>query len=153
MPEAASHVAPPMRAGETRRAWLERVAASGTCASCHAQIDPLGFAFEHYDAAGAWRDAENGAAIDSHVTIAGADVAGSFDGAIDLIARLAASPDVQRCQVRKWMEAAYGRGLVAGDACSRGQAEQGFTASGGDIRELLVGLTQTEAFLYYRPAP
>ena len=29
-----------------------------TCASCHRRIDPLGFAFDHYDAIGRWRDEE-----------------------------------------------------------------------------------------------
>jgi hypothetical protein len=28
------------------------------CASCHARMDPLGFAFEHYDATGKWRTVE-----------------------------------------------------------------------------------------------
>jgi len=29
-----------------------------TCASCHAKIDPLGLAFDHYDAIGRWRTVE-----------------------------------------------------------------------------------------------
>ncbi len=32
--------------------------ADGTCASCHRKIDPLGLAFEHYDAIGRWRTTE-----------------------------------------------------------------------------------------------
>jgi hypothetical protein len=90
--------------------------------------------------------------IDASGALAGVDTAGSFDGAIGLIDRLARSRDVRSCHVRRWMESAYGRPLVAADACSRGQAEQGFERTGGNIRELLIGLTQTEAFLY-RPAP
>jgi mono/diheme cytochrome c family protein len=33
------------------------------CASCHAQMDPIGFAFEHFDAVGRWREADNGLPI------------------------------------------------------------------------------------------
>jgi hypothetical protein len=32
--------------------------ADPTCASCHVKIDPLGFAFENYDAIGRWRTVE-----------------------------------------------------------------------------------------------
>lgn len=36
------------------------------CAGCHEQIDPLGFALEHFDAAGKWRDVyENGREVDA----------------------------------------------------------------------------------------
>ena len=91
-------------------------------------------------------------ALDARGSIAGIDTAGSFDGALQLIDRLAPSRDVRACHVRKWMETAYGRPVVAADVCSQGELEQGFTSSGGNIRDLLLGLTQTEAFLY-RPAP
>ena len=109
-------------------------------------------AFEHYAYYGAWRDADGGLALDARGTIAGIDTAGSFDGALQLIDRLASSRDVRACHVRKWMETAYGRPVVAADVCSQAELEQGFTTSGGNIRDLLLGLTQTEAFLY-RPAP
>ena len=35
------------------------------CASCHQRMDPIGFAFENYDAIGAWRDRDGGFAIDA----------------------------------------------------------------------------------------
>jgi hypothetical protein len=41
--------------------------ASPTCASCHAIMDPLGFALENFDATGMWRDRDRyaGVPIDS----------------------------------------------------------------------------------------
>ena len=122
------------------------------CQGCHAQLNPLEFAFQHYGPNGGWRNDEGGLAIDTHGIVTGFDTAGAFDGALDLINRLARSRDVDRCHVRKWMESAYGRALVAADACSRQQVERGFAATGGNIQALIIGLTQTEAFLY-RPAP
>jgi hypothetical protein len=44
------------------RMQLEAHATHATCASCHAKIDPLGFAFDHYDAIGQWRTHEATAA-------------------------------------------------------------------------------------------
>jgi len=37
---------------------LEAHSKNPTCASCHAKIDPLGFAWDNYDAIGQWRDVE-----------------------------------------------------------------------------------------------
>lgn len=38
------------------RQRLEQHRAKAACAQCHARMDPIGFAFENYDAVGAWRD-------------------------------------------------------------------------------------------------
>ena len=42
----------------TIRDQLEAHATHATCASCHQKIDPLGFAFDNYDAIGRWRTDE-----------------------------------------------------------------------------------------------
>ncbi len=42
----------------TIRMQLEAHATNPTCASCHRKIDPLGFAFDNYDAIGRWRTHE-----------------------------------------------------------------------------------------------
>ena len=57
---------PPLEAGQTNRQRIDKL--TGTCGqSCHNDmINPLGFAFEHFDGMGQWRDNENGGlAIDS----------------------------------------------------------------------------------------
>ena len=40
------------------REMLEQHRANPVCASCHAQMDPLGFSLENFDALGQWRTAE-----------------------------------------------------------------------------------------------
>jgi hypothetical protein len=40
-------------------------AANGSCASCHARMDALGFALENYDGVGKWRGEDAGKAIDA----------------------------------------------------------------------------------------
>ena len=42
----------------TIRMQLEAHATHATCASCHQKIDPLGFAFDNFDAIGRWRTEE-----------------------------------------------------------------------------------------------
>ena len=48
------------------RERLEQHRANPNCASCHARMDPLGFALEHFDAIGKWRaSGEAGTSIDA----------------------------------------------------------------------------------------
>jgi hypothetical protein len=49
----------------TMRAAMVKHRANPVCASCHAQMDPIGFALEHFDAVGRWRDDDAGKAIDT----------------------------------------------------------------------------------------
>jgi hypothetical protein len=46
------------------RAAMEEHRANAVCASCHARMDPLGFALENFDATGIWRSTDNGVRID-----------------------------------------------------------------------------------------
>jgi hypothetical protein len=49
----------------TTRQLVERHRASAACSSCHARIDPLGFALENFDVIGRWRTSDGGGAIDA----------------------------------------------------------------------------------------
>ena len=49
------------------REKMEQHRSNPVCASCHAMIDPLGFALEHFDAIGQWRDADAGAPINATI--------------------------------------------------------------------------------------
>ena len=51
------------------RERLEQHRANATCASCHSKIDPLGFAFENYDAVGVFRNKEGNKDIDASGTL------------------------------------------------------------------------------------
>jgi cytochrome c551/c552 len=48
----------------TMRQAMEAHRANPVCASCHSRMDPIGFSLENYNGVGAWRDKDNGAAID-----------------------------------------------------------------------------------------
>ncbi len=49
------------------REKMEQHRSNPVCASCHTEMDRLGFAMEHFDAIGRWREADGGAAIDATI--------------------------------------------------------------------------------------
>ena len=52
-------------APQTIRELLEQHRANPNCASCHDQIDPIGFGLENYDLLGRWRTEEAGKPVDA----------------------------------------------------------------------------------------
>ena len=48
----------------TMREMMAKHRANPTCASCHAVMDPLGFALENFDATGKWRDRDRFAGVE-----------------------------------------------------------------------------------------
>jgi hypothetical protein len=122
------------------------------CRTCHTMLDPIGFGLENFDGVGLWRDTENNKPIDASGELPTVDVAGPFNGPVELAKKIAGSQDAQHCFADKWLAFAYGRVLGEGDACTRAQLENGFRDSGGNVKALLLAATQTDAFLYL-PAP
>ena len=49
----------------TLRQAMTQHRANPSCATCHARMDPIGFAMENFDAVGRWRDSDSGSAIDA----------------------------------------------------------------------------------------
>ncbi len=119
-----------------------------TCIGCHNLMDPIGFPLEHLDGLGLWRDVDNGKPIDASGDLPGTDVAGPLNGPVELARRIASSAQARNCYAGHWMSFGYGRGFTEQDACTRARVESLFADSGGNIRELLASLTQTDAFLY-----
>jgi hypothetical protein len=125
--------------------------ADASCAACHQLMDPIGFGFEGYDAIGRFRAMDGGRAVDDSGSITSTtDANGPFQGARQLAERLAGSAQVRDCVATQWFRYAMGRYDGAGDMCSLAPLRQAFGATGGDLQELLVALTQTEAFLKRR---
>ncbi len=79
------------------------------CRSCHAAMDPLGFALENYDAVGKWRDLYAGQPIDASGAIPGG---AEFDGPNGLRDLLLDKPrDFVGAVTEKLLTYALGRGL------------------------------------------
>lgn len=145
-PSSLGNIIPPDPAlGGTARERYTAHSKDPKCAGCHKTIDPIGFALENYTSVGQWQDMENGKPIDVSVD---SPELGQFTGAVELGARLAQSPTALTCFATNWANFAYGRSAEEQDACTMSQLQTGFQASGYTIKELLLGLTQTNTFLY-----
>ena len=129
----------------------ERLAAhrnSTACAGCHAMMDPIGFVFEGYDPSGRFRSTEYGKAIDVSGRVEGTDVEGDFNGPAELAKKIVSSTQAHECIINTWFRFANGRGETDADLCSEQQIGKSFTTSGLSMRELVLSLTQSDAFLY-----
>ena len=78
-PPPPPNMVPPLKENDrakptSLRERMEQHRSNPTCASCHAKMDPLGFALEHFDAIGKWRDNDAGAEINSTIMLSGRTV-------------------------------------------------------------------------------
>jgi hypothetical protein len=148
-PPVNANIKPPaVRADATTRQRFAEHRTDPTCAGCHTLMDPIGLGFEHYDALGQWRDSENGLPIDSTGDITGSDVEGAFDGAPALAQKLAQSAQVDDCLVQTWFRFAHGRAVAEADKGNLAILNASFAAHQFKIAELMIAVTQTQAFRY-----
>jgi len=137
--------------GASLREQLAQHRDDPSCAACHELMDPIGFAFESFDAMGRSRtEDEAGNAIDDRAEVIGTDIAGSYDGPVALAQALADSDDVHRCYATQWFRYAYGRLETPDDAELLGALREQFIDSDGHIPSLLEALVTSEAFIHRR---
>jgi hypothetical protein len=118
----------------------------------------MGLPFELYDAVGRYRSAEHfvdpmtNIAYDTPIDATGGipDVETVTTNAVELVRLIATADSVESCFAGHWMQFAYGRSIGAEDACNEQSVQSAFKASGYKVKELLLGLTQADAFLYRR---
>jgi hypothetical protein len=132
--------------GATARDRYSAHSEDPVCATCHQNMDPMGFALENFDAIGRWRDTENDVVIDASGSVPGSDMV--VDGPTSLVQALAATEASNACFATHWMSFAYGR-TVGGrnDDVLQETVDAEFADSGYDIRELILAVTQTDNFL------
>jgi len=131
--------------GPTARDRFTLHRAQPVCTGCHAILDPVGFALENYDPIGQWRDKENDVMIDASGNVPGGP---AVNGPVEMVKSLAATDTAQACFAQHWLEFGFGKTLDDGDACTQEAINNAFRGSGGNIKQLLIALTQTDAFLY-----
>jgi hypothetical protein len=124
---------PPADDLPTRQRFAEH-GASACAIACHAIIDPLGFAFEGYDAVGGFRTSDGGQPVDASGTVLLGGQAHPFANAIELVGLLARSDEVPACMGRQWLRFALRRQEGDGDGASLAAAQQAFRSSGLDMR-------------------
>ncbi len=97
------------------REQLDLHRANAICASCHARMDPIGFALENYDGIGKWRNKDAGLPIDASGKLPDGT---SFNGAAELKQILLQKhrDEFVATVTEKLLTYALGRGLEAYDA-------------------------------------
>lgn len=146
-PAGLTILPPPFNAKLTKKERFRQHRQDPMCAYCHDMLDPPGFAFEHYDAIGAFRLFEGALPIDATGEMSGTDDAnGPIADAVGLAERLSTSKQVRRCIATQWFRAALGRVERSDDKGSLDASYQSFARAGFDVRELIVAIVTSDAF-------
>jgi hypothetical protein len=143
MQEPAEAPAEPLR---TTRDYFTWKTSMSRCAGCHTLINPVGFAFESYDAIGQLRTVEEGAPIDATGTLSLAEGEHEFGGARELVTHLAGLSSVRACYAKNWLEYAYSRSQTPLDLRTVAVATRELARDDYGVRDLMVALTQSAAF-------
>ncbi len=131
---------------QTLREEVESRTQGAECSGCHDMINPLGFAFGHYDALGRWQDDElqSGFPVDSSADVISEGI-GKVADAIELSERLREVEAVDRCIARQMFEQALGTPIGDEPRCDVEQSVDDLVA-GGSFRELVRAIVLSPAF-------
>jgi hypothetical protein len=154
---------PVTTANQPDRVRVDSFTGAGTCgAGCHSTlINPAGFAFENYDAVGAYRTMDRGQTVNAADTYPFAAPYGaqSYNDAIDFGKVIAKSPQAHSCYVQSWASYVYARPVADGstgvlldaDAPTLTYLAEQSLASGLSVKDLLLKLTTNDVFLARAP--
>jgi mono/diheme cytochrome c family protein len=140
---------PPLDDGKqltgTLRQIMEQHRDNPLCASCHQKMDPMGFAFENFDAIGAWREKDaSGFAIDASGVLPDG---GKFNGAPGLKTVLDAKKDLfLKCLSDKMLTYAIGRGLEYYDKRSVEQIAAALAKNNYRFSSLVLEIVKSDPF-------
>jgi hypothetical protein len=129
----------------TLRERMEQHRADLLCASCHARMDPIGFAFENFDGIGAWREKDGGEAIDASGELLTGE---KFKGHAEFLTILAAQKKEQfmRALADKMLTYALGRGLEYYDKCALDEISARLAKGNYRFSELVLGVVKSTPF-------
>ncbi len=129
--------------GQTLRERLSVHMENPGCSSCHLQMDPIGFGFEHFDAIGREREKDNGVTIDATGDLDGE----TFQDAAGLAELVSSHPDAATCLVRKVYRHAMGHVEGPEEEVLVRELAAGWEADGFRFRELILDLVTSDGFL------
>ena len=130
---------------QTMRQLMAEHRANPACATCHASIDPLGFALENFDAIGRWRTVGEGRlAIDASGSLPGGT---AFNGVSGLRNALLGRPDVfVGTLTEKLLTYALGRGVDYRDAPAVRQIRRDAETDHYRISTLMLAIARSTPF-------
>jgi len=143
----------PNTAGLTNRERVEMTTGKNTCGeSCHGVLfNPLGYAFENYDAIGKYRDKDQGKTVDaaSAFTLDGQQK--SFTGAVELSHLLADAKETHACYIQNMLSYLHGRVITDGDKPTVDYYARLSRAGMVSLHDLELALVTSDAFLNRLP--
>jgi hypothetical protein len=134
----------------TMRERMAQHRTNAVCASCHARMDPLGFALENFDAVGRWRTRdESGSSIDASGALPGG---ATFDGVNGLRQILLAQPELfVTTLTEKLLTYAVGRELGYPDAPAVRKIVRASAASDCHFSSVIAGIVSSTPFQMRQP--
>jgi mono/diheme cytochrome c family protein len=128
----------------TMRERLIQHRANPVCASCHARMDPLGFALENFDATGQWRTQEGYQPIDTSAVLADGT---TFDSPAGLRNWLMRYPEqIVTAATERLLTYALGRGVEYYDAPAVRTITRRAARSNYSLSSLIVGVVESVPF-------
>lgn len=128
----------------TLRRVMEQHRENAVCASCHNRMDPLGFAFENFDAIGRWRDKDGKFAVDASGVLPDGR---KFQGPAELKKILKEKKEMfGRCLAEKMLTYGLGRGLEYYDKCAVDKIVAALARNDYRFSTLLLEVVQSEPF-------
>jgi Protein of unknown function (DUF1588)/Protein of unknown function (DUF1592)/Protein of unknown function (DUF1595)/Protein of unknown function (DUF1585) len=137
---------PAAEAFNTTRDRFVAATKNGSCAGCHALINPLGFAFENFDAVGKFRTTENSHAVDARATLLLLPGAPQVDGLGELAQQLAQDPVVRSCVARQFTSWALRRSVTNAEYCAVRNRAAPFFSGPGALKNLITALISSDGF-------
>ena len=128
------------------RQKLEKHRNNKACASCHAMMDPLGFAMENFDVVGRWRTEDHGLPIDSKTNWRGSQI-NNFDDLYKLIT-VKYRREFISCFTEKLMTFALGRGLEIEDRITVMNIVNKTDHPDSRLQDIFIGLIESTPFQY-----
>ncbi len=117
------------------------------CASCHRQMDPLGFALENYDAVGRFRIMDGAFTIDSSGELIGGRKFADIKELKHLLGSTA-TKKFTRCLIENMLTYGLGRGVAARDYCTVEEIRKQLASSDYRIHQIIFGIVESKAFQY-----
>jgi hypothetical protein len=120
------------------------------CSSCHNRMDPLGLAFENFNALGRWRDKE----LSQPIEAGGQLLTGEMFKDVRELKRILTTTrrlDFYRCATEKMLIYALGRGLEPYDTHTVDELVDKLEAAKGRLSVLVRGIIESPAFQRRRP--
>jgi hypothetical protein len=152
-PDPAATPLPEIEPNMTNRERVEKTTGKGTCGEgCHGVwINPLGYAFENYDAVGKYRTMDYGKPVDASGSTVLDGAVQTFSNGVELSHLIGEAKQTHDCYARKLMAYLHGRLMTTTEAPLIDYYARLSRAEMLSLRDLELNIVTSEQFLNRLP--